>query len=633
MCGICGIIGERNGEAARAAVRRMMAAMTHRGPDDEGVLAAPPVTLGMRRLSIIDLAGGHQPIFNEEGTRAVVLNGEIYNFRELRRELEISGHTFRTQSDTEVVVHAYEEWGAACVRRFRGMFALAVVELEKGTPPQARRVFLARDRFGIKPLYYAAANGALVFASETQALLQSGCVEACLSRAALRSYLLFGSACEPQTLFDGVGSLPPGHILWVDAEDPSAARPAPYWALGAAPVADGSGSAPAIRLRALLEEAVRLHLIADVPLAVFLSGGMDSTALAALAARERSGIHTFTVAFREREYSEAATARRTAERLGTEHNELVLGEGEMLGRMDEAVAALDQPSMDGINTYFVSRAARQAGFKVALSGLGGDEIFGGYRTFRSTPRVERVAGVARRLPAAVRSATAPAVARLAGGTPDAARKAAAIWREPDAFPQAYFFARALFTPEQVDVLMQGADGRPATASSAWLGAAAAEAERLDPFTAVTWLECRSYLVNTLLRDADSVSMAHSLEVRVPFLDHVLVECVAGMPEAAKRGDGAPKALLVDALRDVLPEEVARKAKRTFTLPWEHWLRSALRQRVAGGLADLAPPLRVVLSPRAVDSVWQDFLAGRTSWSRPWSLFVLNEWAKRHLRAA
>jgi asparagine synthase (glutamine-hydrolysing) len=300
----------------------------------------------------------------------------------------------------------------------------------------------------------------------------------------------------------------------------------------------------------------------------------------------------------------------------------------MLNRMDDAVAALDQPSMDGINTYFVSWAARQAGLKVALSGLGGDEIFGGYSTFRSTPQVERVAGVARRLPAAVRSATAPAVARLAGGTPDAVRKAAAVWREPDAFPQAYFFTRALFAPEQVEALLRSRSDESGGNWGEWLESAAKQAEQFDAFTAVSWLESRSYLVNTLLRDTDSMSMAHSLEVRVPFLDHPLMEFMRGLPLEAKRGE--PKTLLIEALRDLLPAEVVNKPKQTFTLPWERWLRGALLGKVESGLAELAPALQDVLEPEEVQKVWRQFQARETSWSRPWSLYVLNEWAKRHL---
>jgi asparagine synthase (glutamine-hydrolysing) len=629
MCGICGIVGGVEAPASQAAVRRMMAALQHRGPDDEGLLAAPPVTLGMRRLSIIDLPGGRQPMTNEDGTLTLVFNGEIYNFRELRRELEKRGHGFRTQSDTEVAVHAYEEWGAECLKRLRGMFALAI--LERPRDGSGNRVFLARDRFGIKPLYYVVVDGTLLFASEVRALLASGHISPRLCRSALRSYLLFGSVGEPSTMLDGVRTLPPGHWMRVSADDPAKLEINPYWELAKGD-ADARVASPAKNLRSLLEDAVRLHLIADVPLGVFLSSGIDSTALASLAARERGGVHTLTVTFPEREFSEAEIARRTAQKLGATHRELVLSGEEMLARVDEAAAALDQPSMDGVNTYFVSWAARQAGLKVALSGLGGDEVFGGYSTFQATAQAKRVAAAARRVPAGVRTATAPAVARLAGRA-DAGRKAAAVWQEPDALPQEYFFTRALFTPAQVDNLL---NGQPVSVEHDWLGwleSVTRQAEQFDSFTAVSWLESRSYMLNTLLRDTDSMSMAHSLEVRVPFLDHPLIEFMAALPLEEKQRRGVPKSLLIDALGDLLPPDVVNKTKQTFTLPWEHWLRGTLKERITRGLAELAPPLADALDADAVQAVWRDFEARRTSWSRPWSLYVLNEWAKSHLRTA
>lgn len=634
MCGICGIVGLEPAERAEAVVRRMMDRMRHRGPDDEGLLARPGLTAGMRRLSIIDLTGGHQPIYNEDGTLAVVLNGEIYNYQPLRAELEKLGHRFATRSDTEVIVHGWETWGMDCVRRLRGMFAFAVVESAPGGPA---RLYLARDRLGIKPLYYAAAGGALLFASEVRALLASGLIASRLSRTALESYLLFGSVGEPMTLVQGISSLPPGHLARVNPRAPAELRSEPYWG-----VADLASTSPLrdarearARLRELLEESVRLHLLADVPLGVFLSSGIDSTALAALAARERAGIHTFTVIFPEQEYSEAAPARRTAERLGTAHSELMLSGAEVLAQIDDAVAALDQPTMDGINSYFVSGAARRAGLKVALSGLGGDEIFGGYETFRSTPRLERLGAISRWVPAPLRAATAPTVARLAGmrGRPDGARKLETAWRVPEAFPHPYFFTRALFTPDQVAglALRNGSAGAPAL-WRAWLEQAARESAALDGFSRVSWLESRSYLVSTLLRDTDAVSMAHSLEVRVPLLDHALVEFVAALPEAAKRG-ARPKALLVEALADLLPAEVVAQPKRTFTLPWERWLREELRKKVAAGLADLSPSLAPALEAQTVEQVWREFLAGATGWTRPWSLYVLNEWSRRNLDAA
>ncbi len=641
MCGICGVIGVDRPDEAEAIVRRMVAALRHRGPDDEGVLATLHATLGIRRLSIIDLAGGHQPVFNEDRSIAVVFNGEIYNFQELRRTLEAQGHVFRSRSDTEAIVHAYEAWGENCVQHLRGMFAFAVLDQRRSPDNNSPRVFLARDRLGIKPLYYTRANEVLLFASEVRALLASGRIEPRLSRAGLKSYLAFGSLAEPMTLIEGLFSLPPGHCLLVqDAAHPGAIDPAPYWSLDQA-VPGPTDTPPrdlptaAQGLRPLLEDAVRSHLVADVPLGLFLSSGLDSTAIASLASREQKGIHTFTVVFPEQEFSEALLARRTAERLGTLHQELPLTAGQTLERLEDAIGALDQPTMDGMNTYFVSWVARQVGLKVALSGLGGDEVFGGYSTFDSTPRAARVAELGRWLPRTARSAAASALVSLGDGRhrADARRKLAALWRSPDAFPHAYFYVRALFTPEQAAKLLRGA---PLEAVQqpwrAWLEETTRQAERLDSFAAVSCLEMRSYMVNTLLRDTDAVSMSHSLEVRVPLLDHKLVEFVLRLPRSAKHRRGIPKALLIESLGDLLPEDVVRQRKRTFTFPWERWLRGALGGRVAAGLADLTPALRPFLDQEAVCRIWQDFLAGRTSWSRPWSLYVLNCWCAWHLDA-
>ncbi len=375
--------------------------------------------------------------------------------------------------------------------------------------------------------------------------------------------------------------------------------------------------------------------MADVPVAVFLSSGIDSTAIAALASRARAGIHTFTVAFADAEFNEAEIARRTASRLGTDHSELTLSDQEMIARLDEAIAAFDQPSMDGINTYFVSWAARQAGLKVALSGLGSDEIFGGYSPFRSTASVSRAASAARLLPQPLRALFAGGLARTNafGSSPDSSRKASAAFLDPDALPHPYFFTRLLFTPQAVASAQQG-EASPWSGSLwwQWLSDSSRLADSMDAFTGVSWLELRSYMLNTLLRDTDSMSMCNSLEVRVPFLDAPLVEYILSLPENAKRG-ARPKALLIEALGDLLPPEIVTQRKRTFTFPWEHWLRGTLGKRVAAGLAEWSPALESQISGEFAQTVWNDFVAGRTTWSRPWSLYVLNEWVKRNVSSS
>jgi asparagine synthase (glutamine-hydrolysing) len=454
--------------------------------------------------------------------------------------------------------------------------------------------------------------------------------------------LLFGSVSEPLTLIEGIVSLPPGHRMTI--EFGSTAGPATverYWNIAREPARNGHATetgktdikTAASRVRTLLEESVRKHLIADVPVGVFLSSGIDSTALAALASREVSGVHTFTVAFPESQFSEAAMARRTAQSFATTHTEVMLSGDEMLGRLSEAISALDLPTMDGINTYFVSASAREAGLKVALSGLGGDEVFGGYNSFRRTPQYQRLATVGNRVPAGMRSAMATAM-NEAGGRfmpGDAARKVAALWKDSGSLPDPYYFGRVLFTPEQVSGLLVG-QTRTATPSlwRDWLTQSALQARQLDSFAAVSCLEAESYLVSTLLRDTDSMSMARSLEVRVPFLDHPLVEFVTHLPQEVKLAKGTPKALLAAALEDLLPAEVVHQAKRGFTFPWESWLRGPLKTKVGNGLADLSPALSEIISAKNATTVWQSYLDGSTSWSRPWSLYVLNEWTKHHV---
>jgi len=630
-------------------VRSMAAAMVHRGPDEDGFLVNDPraagAAMGMRRLSIIDLPGGHQPIWNEARNVAVVFNGELYNYRELRERLSLAGHRFSTGSDTEVLVHGWEEWGEDLLAELRGMFAFALLDLRKhfATVPV---LFLARDPVGIKPLYYAQTDKGFAFASEFRALLASGVVERKLSGDALTAYLLFGSVSEPVTLVEGVFSVPPGHALLLHLPDRRRTpRVRPWWdhrqsAAQRDPKRPRDFAAASARLRTLLEDAVRAHLIADVPVGLFLSSGLDSSAIAVLAGRAKQGIQSFTLTFPDTEYDEGPLARLVAQRACTKHTEIPLQGKEMLARVDEAIAALDQPTMDGINTYFVSWAAREVGLKVALSGLGSDELFGGYRTFADTTKLARLEIVSRFIPGAFRRISAPLVNSVVArkATVDGARKASDAWLMPDALPHPYFFSRLLFPPSEVPRLAE-AWYRNSTVSNdgvtlnptwlGWLERTADQAGALEPIAGISWLEMRTYMVSTLLRDTDSVSMARSLEVRVPFLDTPLVEFAAALPDSARIEPGVSKGLLRAALAGLIPSEILEQRKRTFTLPWAEWLRSSLRARVESSFRELAPVLKGQMHAAGIQMVWDNFLHGRTSWSRPWSLYVLNEWCRRH----
>jgi asparagine synthase (glutamine-hydrolysing) len=570
----------------------------------------------------------------------------LYNYRELRERLLLAGHRFATQSDTEVLVHGWEEWGEDLLGELRGMFAFALLDLRKhyATVPV---LFLARDPLGIKPLYYAQTSEGFVFASELRALLAAGILPRQISPDALTSYLLFGSVSEPVTLIENAFSLPPGHRLLLHLpERRKVPRTRPWWDSLQSSAArdpkrprDFSSAVPSVR--ALLEESIRGHLLADVPVGLFLSSGLDSSAIAALAARQQPGIRSFTLSFPDTAYDEGLLAWAVAKHTGTQHTDVPLQGADMLVRLEEAVAALDQPTMDGINTYFVSWAARQVGLKVALSGLGGDELFAGYQSFADTPKLARMDAIARFVPGAFRRVSSPLVGTFLGhrGAADAVRKATDAWLMPDALPHPYFFTRLLFPPSELARLTHPLF-RSSTVSAdgvnldptwlAWLERAADQAHLLEPIAGISWLELRTYMASTLLRDTDSVSMDRSLEVRVPLLDTALVEFMCALPDGARVQPGRHKALLVAAVQDLLPQGILQQKKRTFTLPWEEWLRGALRPRIEESLANLAPALAPHLHTAGVSMVWDNFLRGQTTWSRPWSLYVLNEWCRRHL---
>jgi asparagine synthase (glutamine-hydrolysing) len=628
----------------------MAAAMVHRGPDEHGFFAndprSPGTALGMRRLSIIDLPGGRQPIWNEARSVCVVFNGELYNYRELRQRLSLAGHRFETKSDTEILVHGWEEWGEDLLHELRGMFAFALLDLRNhfATVPL---LFLARDPLGIKPLYYAQTPDGICFASEVRALLASGSIPRELSLDALTSYLLFGSVSEPVTLIETIFSVPAGHRLLLHLPDRRRTpRARPWWDPSRSPAAFDPQQpldfAPAAQaLSALLDDSVRAHLIADVPVGLFLSSGLDSSAIVALAARAQKGIRSFTLSFPDTPYDEAPLARVVAERTGTQHTEIPLRGTDMLARIDEAIDSLDQPSMDGINTYFVSWAARQVGLKVALSGLGGDELFAGYSTFADTPRLAKLKIVAGFLPGPLRRVSSPLVKTLLarGSSPDAARKVSDAWQMPNVLPHPYFFARLLFPPSELHSLIDplfhssniGPDGESLDPTwLAWLERVSDQARPMEPMAGISWLEMRTYMNSILLRDTDSVSMARSLEVRVPLLDTPLVEFMCALPDSARAQPGQKKALLLKALEGILPSEILQQKKRTFTLPWEEWLRTTIRPKLEASFRNLAPALAPHLHAAGVSRVWDNFLNGQTTWSRPWSLYVLNEWCRQHL---
>jgi asparagine synthase (glutamine-hydrolysing) len=626
VCGIVGIVAH-GGTVAPDLLERMTQSLAHRGPDDSGTIvireeSPKPVEIGLgnRRLAILDLSPlGHQPMQDPETNNWIAYNGEIYNFREVRAKLESEGIRFRSQSDTEVLLKAYGRWGEACLAEFRGMFAFAIWDARR------HRLLMARDAMGIKPLYYSTQGKHFLFASELRTLLGTGLVPRRMDRAGLLNYLRFGSLYDPITLIEGVSALPAGHWLTWEKGNIKVSR---YWDLAG----DGNNSLAsqdATDLRHLIDESVRMQMVSDVPVGVFLSGGIDSSSLASILSGSGGKPHTFSVVFRESDYSEAEYSRLVAQRFGTEHQEVLVSQSDALEAIPGALGAMDQPTIDGLNTYLISRVTRAAGIKVALSGLGGDELFAGYSTFRTVPQMERFADVWGHVPRAARLSLAGAFAMLAPAT-DQNRKLTGLARGNGNLLHPYFLSRELFAPAQSSTLLTFDVNPVLDRATEPLREALARTRELDPINRVSYLEARCYMLNTLLRDSDVMSMANGLEVRVPLIDHRLAEKMFSLPGRLKIDRSIPKPLLVNALQGTLPDEIVHRRKRGFTLPFEHWLRDEMRPEVEAGLRRMEGGLLGSLFERAaVQQVWDDFQQGRTSWSRPWALYVLQQWCEGH----
>ena len=614
MCGIAGAFGHRASERSRL----LSDAIRHRGPDDAGctaLLSADGDELGAfdhRRLAIIDLSpGGHQPMSIDGGRLTIVFNGEIYNYRELKHELQREGAEFRTGSDTEVILAGWARHGSAFLARLRGMFALSLWDARE------RRGWLARDPFGIKPMYWTEQGGALLFASEVRALLASGLVPRNLSRAAVASYLATGSVSEPLTIVEGVQMLPAGTFAEVRVEGGRASLGAPvaYGPPALRPAVEriDDQAAAARHVREALRDSVAHHLIADVPVGLFLSGGIDSSAVVALASEVSSGpVSTFTIVFDEQEYSEESQAAAVAKRFRTDHHAIPMRGVDLLGSLPAAFAAMDQPSLDGLNTYAVSEAVRRTGLKVVLSGLGGDELFAGYPSFRRAATMGGFWG----LSSPVRGALHGLVSR---GRGTRAEKLAMLVRGPSAAYAAYRASRALFGERAVERLVRRAAGDVLPAPPAGL----------TLLQQVSWYETAGYMRNTLLRDSDVFSMAHALELRVPFVDRVVADASFACADALKLRGGVSKPLLLSAVDDLLPREVWDRPKRGFTLPFAVWMHGPLAAAIDG---ELQPDglARVGLDVAESRAVWSGFRSGGgVTWSRPWALYTLARWAREH----
>ena len=627
MCGIAGFVGEfeRLDAAERSAVlERMCRQIRHRGPDDQGTLVADGVALGMRRLSIIDLAGGHQPISNEDGTVTIVFNGEIYNYHELQRELAARGHRFQTHSDTETIVHAYEEYGAACVERLRGMFAFAIWDA------RARQLFLARDRVGKKPLYYARTpRGTLVFGSELKALLAHPEVTREINPEALDAYLTFGYVPDPLCILRGVRKLPPGHSLTYSADGRLALTQ--YWDF---PL---EADAPARRaddyleeLRALLDEAVRIRLIADVPLGAFLSGGVDSSTVVGLMARHSDRpVKTFSIGFHEDSYDELKYARVAARHFQTEHHEFVVTP-DIVRLVDELAWHFDEPFADpsALPTYMVSKLAREH-VTVALSGDGGDELFAGYTRYLVERRRARFARVPRLVRERVMRPLSQHLPHGAWGRNYLHNVSLdAVDRFLDSVSVfTRLTKRSLYTPA---FRAQLTDEGLATARFRFLASRVRTGEPLD---VLLYLDSKTYLPGDILTKVDRMSMAVSLEARAPLLDHKLIEFVARIPAALKLHGTETKHILKRAVADFVPPEILHRAKQGFGVPIQRWINEQLREQIRDTLTDARARSRGYVEPRYVAQLLDEHERGRRDHATPlWALFMLELWQRLFMDA-
>lgn len=624
MCGIAGIAGRHPGEASTLrAIQGMTESLKHRGPDAEGIWHDNDVYLGHRRLSIIDLsAAGNQPLISPDKRYVAVYNGELYNYKDLKLELQrvefgrqAMPYIFSTNTDTEVILAAYIRWGKDCLQRFNGMFAFAIWDTQEKT------LFVVRDRLGVKPLYYAFINGQFIFASEIRSLLNSGLVSRKINRGAVAEYLQYQTVHAPHTMVEGVSMLMPGHFMtFKDGE----LHTAPYWDINhyAHEQDHLNYKQTCDHINQLLTEAVERRLVADVPFGAFLSGGIDSSAVVGLMSKVSSGpVQTFNVSFDESEFSEASYARLIAQKFNTRHHEIRLTPVDFLRQLPEALHAMDHPSGDGPNSYIVSKATRQAGITMALSGLGGDELFAGYDIFKRFHELENKAWLN----------VFPRLARLAGGSVISARRksiqgdktAEILGLQRISGMDAYPVNRKLFNQKQYRSLL-AAQANDADYIRKIIGPIRTDASHV--LSRCSLYEIQTYMQNVLLRDTDQMSMAVALEVRVPFLDYKLVEYVLGVKDEYKYPHTAKK-LLTDSLGDLLPTEIIDRPKMGFSLPWKEWLKDDLRSFCEQHLQEFSR--KPFVNPGTVMELWNSFLNHdpRVTWSRVWHLVVLNHWMK------
>ncbi len=624
MCGITGIVGHQlNNELYHSAIKKMNDAIAHRGPNSEGFWNDEHCFFGHRRLSIIDLSeAGNQPFLSQDDRYILIYNGELFNYKELKLELQRAQHgskdlpyIFKTNTDTEVILASYLRWGIDCLQRFNGMFAFSIWDKVE------QKLVIARDRLGIKPLYYHYKNNVLLFASEIRALIHSGLIDKKISLKSVAEYIQYTTVHAPNTILEDVLMLMPGHVLELKNNELKIQQ---YWNINnfTKTKEDLSYKETCNKVNVLLTASVERRLVADVPFGAFLSGGIDSSAIVGLMSKVSSEkVQTFNVSFDEGEFSEAKYAKQIAAKFNTQHHEIKLTPNDFLKQLPEALAAMDHPSGDGPNSYIVSKATKNAGITMALSGLGGDELFAGYDVFKRYYELEKK-GWLNIVPAkSLIGKFLAAKKKSVQGDKTAEILALDTINGFNAYP----INRKLFNQKDYSSLLKENYNADLFIKNI---IKKSETDKKHILSRVSLFEIQTYMQNVLLRDADQMSMAVALEVRVPFLDYKLVEFVLSVKDDYKYPH-TPKKLLVDSLGDLLPDNIVNRPKMGFTLPWKDWLKEDLKDFCEENITQFAK--RTFVNREAVLLIWNRFLKNdpKISWSRVWHLVVLNNWINTH----
>ncbi len=625
MCGINGFISDlQSTEQKKDIVQKMNLTLSHRGPDNDGVWAEGQIALGHRRLSIIDLsADGNQPFFSNDKRYVIVYNGELYNYKELKLDLQRASHGsneqpyfFKTNTDTEVILAAFIRHGTKCLQLFNGMYAFAIYDTVE------KKLTIARDRLGVKPLYYYYGDEGLMFSSETRPIIHSKLKSFALNKDVLAEYMMYQTVFAPNTIIKGVKVLMPGNYLEFHNNKASITE---YYSVNKSlkQQTDLNYTDTCFKVNELLTQSVHRRLVADVPFGAFLSGGIDSSAIVGLMSKVSSEkIQTFNISFDESEFSESKYAKLIAQKFNTQHHEIKLTPDDFLKQLPEALLATDHPSGDGPNTYIVSKATKQAGVTMALSGIGGDELFAGYDVFKRMAELQKKSWL-NALPGFSRKAAGFVIQKrkrsIAGNKIEEL-----LSQEKINFNSAYPLSRSVFTEKELSGLLKSVN--PYTHINQIVSEIPQVKDHL--LSAVSIAEITTYLQNVLLRDADQMSMAVALEVREPFLDYRLIDFVLSVNDE-KKYPHTPKKLLIDSLGELLPGEIVNRPKMGFTLPWQHWLKTNLKSFCEKNITEFSN--YDFCNRTEVQRLWQRFLNNdkTVSWSRIWHIVVLNNWIKEN----